>query len=240
MKRFYKETSIDRGEGGWRVLLDGRAMRTPAKAELVVPTSELAGAIAVEWRDVPDNTEIKVGNLGLTRLAATALDRVTAQRERVIEDTAKYAASDLLCYRATEPEGLVRRQHDAWQPLLEWAALRYGAPLIVASGTSFVSQPIESLARLRQAVAAHGDLALSALYNLTHIAGSLVIALAVAEGHLSSERAFAAAQLDELYQIERWGDDRLARERLAGIRKNIDAAALFLALLGDARLRQAA
>ena len=124
MKRFYKQTSVEAAGdgGGWRVLLDGRPMRTPAKAVLVVPTRDLAEAIAAEWRDVPDNAEINVSHLPLTRLAATGLDRVASQRQRVIEDTAKYAASDMLCYRATEPSTLVERQSRLWQPLLDWAA----------------------------------------------------------------------------------------------------------------------
>ena len=238
MKRFYKETGVEEAEnGGWRVLLDGKPMRTPAKSVLVVPTRALAEAIAEEWRSVPEAAEIKVTQLPLTRLAATALDRVTTQRERVIADTAKYAGSDLLCYRATDPESLVRRQHETWQPLLDWAVAQYGASLRVAGGTTFVDQPAEALGRLEAAVAAHGDLALSALYNLTHIAGSLVIALAVAEGHLAADRAFDAAQLDEIYQIEKWGEDPIAAQRHASIRHDIEAAARFLRLLEDARLR---
>jgi chaperone required for assembly of F1-ATPase len=237
MKRFYKETAIEAAEGGFRVLLDGKPMRTPAKSILVVPTAPLAGAIAAEWGGVPDKAEINAADLPLTRLAATGLDRVVARREEIVAGTAKYAGSDLLCYRATTPASLVKLQHDAWQPLLDWAADRYGARLIVASGISFVEQPEEAVSRLRRAVAAHADLALSALYNLTHTAGSLVIALAVAEGRLTSEAAFAAAQVDELYQIERWGDDPLAAKHRDGVAKDIDAGARFLALLEHARLR---
>ena len=237
MKRFYKETAVDAGDGGHRVLLDGKPMRTPAKAVLVVPTPALAEAIAAEWRAVPEKADINAALLPLTRLAATGLDRVTIQRERVIEDTAKYAGSDLLCYRATAPSSLVERQRETWQPLLDWAAERYGARLIVVEGMTFVDQPSDAVARLRGAVAAHGDLALSALYNLTHISGSLVIALAVAEGHLPADQAFAAAQLDELHQIERWGEDPIATHRHASIRHDIDAGARFLALLAGQRLK---
>jgi len=129
MKRFYKETAVDLGDGGHRILLDGRPMRTPAKAVLVVPTRALAGAIAAEWGEVPDKAEINASHLPLTRLAATGLDRVTTQRTRVIEDTAKYAGSDMLCYRATAPSSLVQQQIETWQPLLDWAAERYGARL---------------------------------------------------------------------------------------------------------------
>ena len=237
MKRFYKETAVDLGDGGHRILLDGRPMRTPAKAVLVVPTRALAEAIAAEWGQVPDKADINVSHLPLTRLAATGLDRVTSQRARVIEDTAKYAGSDMLCYRASEPETLVKRQQETWQPLLDWAAERYGARLVIVEGLAFVEQPADAVARLAEVVAAHSDLGLSALYNLTHISGSLIVALAVAEGHLSAADAFAAAQLDELYQIERWGEDPIATKRHEGIRHDIDAGARFLALLEQQRLK---
>jgi chaperone required for assembly of F1-ATPase len=236
MKRFYKETSVAPGDDGWRVLLDGKPMRTPAKVVLVVPTRALAEAIAAEWRGIPEKDELNVSHLPLTRLAATGLDRVMMQRQRVIDDTSKYAASDLLCYRASDPSSLVERQQRSWQPLLDWAAERYGARLVAVEGTTFVTQPAEAVARLGEAVAAHGDLALSALYNLTHVCGSLVIALAVAEGRLPAEDAFAAAQLDELFQIERWGEDPIATRRHEGIRRDIDAGARFLALLEGERL----
>jgi chaperone required for assembly of F1-ATPase len=237
MKRFYKDTTVDAGDGGFRVLLDGRPMRTPAKVVLVAPTRDLAEAIAAEWRAVPEKTEINVSHLPLTRLATTGIDRVASQRARVIDDTAKYAGSDLLCYRATDPASLVQRQSAHWQPLLDWLVERYGARLTVGSGTTFVTQPAEAVAALRAAVAAHGDLALSALYNLTHIAGSLAIALALSEGRLSAADAFTAAQLDELFQIERWGADPIATQRHEGIQRDLAAGARFLALLGDARLK---
>jgi chaperone required for assembly of F1-ATPase len=237
MKRFYKETAVDLGDGGHRILLDGRPMRTPAKAVLVVPTRALAEAIAAEWGAVPDKADINVSHLPLTRLAATGLDRVTGQRARVIEDTAKYAGSDMLCYRASEPEILVKRQQETWQPLLDWAAERYGARLVIVEGLAFVEQPADAVAPLREAVAAHSDLGLSALYNLTHISGSLIVALAVAEGHLSVADAFAAAQLDELYQIARWGEDPIATKRHEGISHDLEASARFLALLEQQRLK---
>lgn len=237
MKRFYKQTGVDEGEGGFRVLLDGKPMRTPAKATLVVPTQALAEAIAAEWASVPDKAEINAALLPLTRLAATGIDRVVSRRDEVIADTAKYAGSDLLCYRATAPESLVKLQQDRWQPLLDWAAERHGARLVTAEGIGFVEQPQDARARLQQAVAAHGDLALSALYNLTHTAGSVVIALAVSDGRLDAAEAFTAAQTDELYQIDRWGDDPTAEKQREGVRRDIEAGALFLSLLENARLR---
>ena len=237
MKRFYKDTGVDEGEGGFRVLLDGKPMRTPAKAILVVPTRALAEAIAAEWAAVPEKAEINDAHLPLTRLAATGIDRVVKRREEVIADTAKYAASDLLCYRATGPDSLVGLQRERWDPLLAWAAERHGARLVTADGIGFVEQGAEARARLHEAVAAHGDLALSALYNLTHTAGSVVIALAVSDGRLDAAGAFTAAQTDELYQVDRWGDDPIAEKQREGVRRDIEAAARFLSLLENARLR---
>ena len=237
MKRFYKDAGTAAADGGYRVLLDGRPMRTPAKSVLVLPTLALGEAIAAEWRDVPEQDELKVSQLPLTRLAATGLDRVPSQRERVIDDTAKYAASDLLCYRAPDPASLVERQHRTWQPLLDWAADRYQARLRATEGTTFLTQPAQAVEELRAAVAAHTDMALSALYNLTHISGSLVIALALSEGRVQAAEAFAAAQLDELYQIERWGEDPIAAGRHDEIRRDIEAGTRFLALLENKRLK---
>lgn len=237
MKRFYKETGVDEGKGGFRVLLDGKPMRTPAKAVLVVPTRALAEAIAAEWAAVPEKAEINAAHLPLTRLAATGIDRVVSRRDEVIADTSKYAGSDLLCYRAAGPDSLVGLQRERWDPLLAWTAERHGARLVTAEGIGFVDQAAEARARLHEAVAAHGDLALSALYNLTHTAGSVVIALAVSDGRLDAAGAFTAAQTDELYQVDRWGDDPIAQKQREGVRRDIEAAARFLSLLENARLR---
>jgi chaperone required for assembly of F1-ATPase len=237
MKRFYKQAAVEAGDGGWRVLLDGKPMRTPAKTLLMVPTRPLAEEIAAEWRAVPENAEINTAHLPLTRLAATGLDRVAARHAEIVADTAKYAGSDLLCYRASAPDSLVKAQREAWQPLLDWAAERYGARLTVVEGISFVEQPEDAKVRLRDAVAAHADLALAALYNLTHTSGSLVIALAVSDGRLTAQEAVAAAQVDELYQVARWGDDPLAAKHREGVAKDIEAGARFLALLENERLR---
>lgn len=237
MKRFYKDTGVDEGEGGFRVLLDGKPMRTPAKAVLVVPTRALAEAIAAEWAAVPDKAEINAAHLPLTRLAATGIDRVVARRDEVIAETSKYAGSDLLCYRAAGPDSLVGLQRERWDPLLAWAAERHSARLMTAEGIGFVEQAADARARLHEAVASHGDLALSALYNLTHTAGSVLIALAVSDGRLAAADAFTAAQTDELYQVDRWGDDPIAEKQREGVRRDIEAAARFLSLLENARLR---
>ena len=231
MKRFYKEAAAQGADGAFRITLDGRPMKTPAKAAFVVPTRVLAEAIAAEWAGVPDKVEINAAHLPLTRLAATGIDRVGPQRGNVVADTAKYAGSDLLCYRAAAPDSLVKSQHDAWQPLLDWAAEHYGARFTVVKSMTFRQQPGDAVFRLRDAVDTYDNLALSALFNLTHTSGSLIIGLAVAEGRLDAEGAFAASLVDELYQIERWGDDPAALKHREGVRKDLTACARFLALL---------
>lgn len=236
MRRFYKAASALAADDGWTVALDGKPIRTPAGRKVLLPVPEVAQAIAEEWAAQPTTGEIIVPSMPLTRLAATGIDRVGPQREKVIDDTARYGGSDLVCYRASAPADLAARQSAAWQPALDWAVARYGAPLALGFGVSFVDQPAASLAALRAAVARHGNLALSALFNLTASTGSLVLALAVSEGRLTAAEAFEAAEVDALHQAEKWGEDAEAVARRAGIRADIAACARFLGLLGPARL----
>lgn len=237
MKRFYTSASASAVEGGYDVRLDGRPIRAPGGTHIVVPAKKLAHAIAEEWQAQPTGGEIRPLQMPLMRLAATGLERVPGQREQVIADTAKYAGSDLLCYRATDPDSLVARQSRVWNPLLAWAAERFGARLEPAAGVILRQQAPEAVERARLAVAAHGDLALAALYNLTTWMGSVVLALAVSERRLDGVAAFEAAELDALFEIERWGADSEATLRHQRLRADIEAAARFLDLLGDARLR---
>src|SRR5881392_2104003 len=132
MKRVYKQAAARAAEGGWGVALDGRPMRTPARHELVVPSAALAEAIAAEWDAQQD--DIRPATMPLTRLAATAIDRTRAQRDLVIAETANYAGTDLVCYRAERPPELIARQQAEWQPLLDWAMQRYDASLAVTNG----------------------------------------------------------------------------------------------------------
>lgn len=237
MKRFYTTASAAAVEGGFDVRLDGRPIRAPGGTPVVVPTEDLARAIAAEWEAQPAGGEIKPLQMPLMRLAATGLERVPGQRDKVIADTAKYAGSDLLCYRATDPDSLVARQCKLWDPLLAWLGERFGARLEPASGVILRTQTPEALERVGAAVAAHGDLALASLYNLTTWMGSVVLALAVSDRRLGGGAAFEAAELDALFEIERWGADTEATMRHQRLRADIQAAAHFLELLGDARLR---
>jgi len=228
--RPYREVAVEAADGaGFRVTLDARPVPTPAAAPLLLPSRTLAEAVADEWRHQGDR--VVPATMPLMRLACTGIDRVAPHRAAVIDEVAGFAATDLVCHRAEAPPALVARQTRTWQPLVDWAARRYDARLRVAAGVMPRPQPPPALAALRAAVAARGDLALAGLWSLTAACGSLVIALALAEGRLDRDAAFAAAQLDESFQIERWGEEPAATRRRAAIGAEIDVADRFLRLL---------
>jgi chaperone required for assembly of F1-ATPase len=229
MKRVYEEVTARPVAGGWGIALDGRPMRTPSKNGLVVPSQKLASAIAAEWDAQRD--EIRPATMPLTRLAATAIDRTAPLRDRVIDEIAGYAGTDLVCYRADHPPALAARQQAAWQPLIDWATWRYDAALAVTCGVIPTRQSPAALKAFAAAVAAQDDFRLTALHALTAACGSLVIALAVLEGRLEPEEAFAASQLDETFQIEAWGEDPEAAARRQGLAGDIASAARFVELL---------
>ena len=229
MKRVYKQVTTRPAEGGWGIALDQKPVRTPGKNELVVPSEALAAAIAEECD--AQQTEIRPATMPLTRLAATAIDRTAVQRDRVVAEIADYAGTDLVCYRADHPPALVARQHAAWQPLIDWATLRYDAPLAVTSGVIPTRQSPATLKAFAGAVAALDDFRLTALHTLTASCGSLVIALALLEGRVDAATAFAASQLDETFQIEAWGEDAEAAERRRALEADIESAVRFLHLL---------
>src|SRR5262245_26651369 len=195
MKRVYRAVAVAPGDGGWQIMLDSRVLRTPAKAPLLLPNRALAEAVAAEW-DAQVETVVPA-TMPLMRLAATAIDRVAPQRAGVIEEVAGYAGTDLVCYRADRPAELVARQQAVWQPLVDWATLRYDAPLLVTTGVVPRPQPAGAVAAIQAAVAAFDDFSLTALHGLTTACGSVVIALALAESHLEPEAAWHASQLDE-------------------------------------------
>ena len=229
MKRVYTKVETRATEAGYGIALDGRPVRTPARRNLVVPSSTLAAAIAAEWDAQHD--EIRPAAMPLTRLAATAIDRTAFQRDQVVAEVANFAATDLVCYRADHQPALAARQQALWQPLIDWATLRFDAPLSVTSGVIPTPQSPASLKAFAAAVAAQDDFRLTALHTLTAACGSLVIALALMEGRLDAEAAFAASQLDESFQIEAWGEDAEAAARREALAADITAAARFLELL---------
>lgn len=229
MERFYKSAGVIEARDGFGVALDGKPLRTPAKRPLTVPSRALGEAIAEEWLAQADTVDPK--RLPLTRLASIALDLVAPRREAVVAEVAKYAGTDLVCYRAEQPPELAERQHAAWQPLIDWATLRFDAPLTVTAGILPVSQPAASLKALEAAIAAYDTHRLAALHLATAACGSLVVALALIEGRIDAEAAFASAELDQSYQIERWGEDAEQARRRAGLKEDIALAARFVSLL---------
>ena len=229
MKRFYKHASADRGPEGWMVLLDGKPVRTPARALLTLPVPALAQAIAAEW-DGQDQ-EVRPQTMPLTQLAATAIDRVAPRPGPVVEALIRYADTDLLCYRASDPPELVRRQRAAWQPLLDWAAERFGVSLQVTESVTPLAHPPAVSEALRRRVATFPPLPLTALQLAVGASGSLVVGLALAEGRLNAEQAWQVALVDDLYQVDRWGDDPAAEAARATTRADLEAAARLLALL---------
>jgi len=231
VKRVYKKVESRPAEGGYGIALDGRPVRTPAKQPLVVPSAALAAAIAAEWDAQHD--EIQPAAMPLTRLAATAIDRTARLHDQIVTETANYAGTDLVCYRADHQPALAARQQAAWQPLIDWAALRFDAPLTVTSGVIPTQQSPASLKAFAAAVSAYDDFRLTALHTLTAACGSLVIALALSEGKLDAEAAFNTSELDESFQIEAWGEDTEAAARREALAADITAAARFLKLLGE-------
>ena len=229
MKRFYKTVSAEPTEGGHAIRLDGRPVKTPARAELVLPTSALAHAVSAEWDAQSDTIDPRA--MPLTGLSNAAIDRVAPDPAGFAAGLATYAETDLLCYRADGPTTLVERQQALWDPLLSWAGERYDIRFETVEGIIHRRQPEATVARLSAAMAGHGAFHLAALQPLVTISGSLVIALAIAEGRIDVETAFATAHVDELWQVEQWGEDDLAIQARESRRADFKAAARFLALL---------
>jgi chaperone required for assembly of F1-ATPase len=232
MKRFWDRAAVDKGTGGYGVLLDGRPVRLPGGAPLAVGSERLAEAVAAEWGAAGGGAkggEMSPDDVPLTRLAGTAQERIAPDPAPVAEGLAKYAETDLLCYRAEDPS-LAALQAEGWQPLLDWAARRHDASLRVTAGLMPVAQPAEALASLRRAVGALPPLELAALGVLVPAFGSLVLGLAVVEGRLDAAEALRLATLDETFQEGFWGTDAEAAARRARIAAEVGQVARLLAL----------
>ena len=206
------------------ILLDGRLVKTPGRITLQLPTSQLAEAVADEWRAV--GSEIRPHEMPLTGLANAAVERAP-----LAETLAVYGETDLLCYRAETPPELAAREADIWDPLLDWARKRFDISFTVTWGIIHTAQPPETARRLAAAVAAYDDFHRTALSQLVTIGGSLVVALMLAEGAITADDAFDACHLDEIWQAELWGEDWMATDARAARRADFLSAARFLTLL---------
>ena len=229
MKKFYKDVGVREENGGYSVCLDGRPVRTPAKNALSLPTAALAEAVADEWRT--DADEIDPTGMILTRLANSAVDRVSAHREAVIDEIAGFAATDLVCYRTADPVELSEQQERQWTPLLVWLREENGINLRSTESVLPVEQDRHDLNAVRDAVASLDDFSLSALHMVTSACGSVVLGLATAVGKIDGMAAWELSLLEETYQINEWGEDPDATKRREILRTDIGAAARFLDLL---------
>ena len=227
--RFYKEVSVDIADGFHRVLLDGKPVKTPGGAVLALPSLALAQAIADEWR--AQDTTIQPQTMLLTKLANTAIDRVAQNPAYAREQLLSIAKSDMVCYRAASPSELVRRQELEWDPLVAWTSERFGASLCARNSLTFIEQDQAALDALAAALSKLDAFSLAALYAASSLCGSLVIALALLERKLDSEAAFAAANLDNIYQAERWGWDSQETAKATVERAELNQISRFLELL---------
>jgi len=226
-KRFYKDVAVAAGEGGFVVHLDGKAVKTPGKTSLVLPTERAAQLVADEF--AAQGETLDLASMPAYRLANTALDGVANDPQAVLEDILRFSSSDLLCYRAEGPDTLVHRQSEAWDPVIDWARATLGARLNLAEGVIHVEQPREAIAALGVHLNQRAEpLRLAALHVMTSLTGSALLALAVDFGELEAESAWNAAHVDEDFQAEQWGQDAEALARRASRKRDMMAAADLL------------
>ncbi len=228
-KRFWKDASVTESDGGFEVLLDNRHLRSPAKSALVLPTRSLAEAISREWQVQKD--VVDPASMPMTRRANAAVDKVTAQRREVAAMLGEYGASDLLCYRAEQPEELIARQANAWTPILEWAEAEFAVHFEVTKGVIPVSQNESDVKKLADEVAVMEPFALTGFHDLVTVSGSLIIALAAIRHAFEPDDLWARSQIDEIWQSEVWGQDTEAMAAAAAKRQDFLDAFRFFGLV---------
>lgn len=218
------------GADGFSLVHNDLPLKTPAGQVFLLPTRQLAEALAEEWRTQSGKKPGTV-QVPLTQLAATAIDIVAKQRGKIVEGILAYAQSELLCHVSEEPKALADRQHKTWQPILDWCALRFDALLQMTAGIMPVAQAHEALKALHGAVESYDKFHLAGLQEAVHICGSLVLGLALAERHLDAAQAFEASELEASFQIEKWGDDPASSKRRESIRRDLEACQTWFRLL---------
>lgn len=229
MKRFYETAQVGPHGEAFEILLDGRPVRTPGRLPLAVPSVALAQAIADEWAAQQDRIDPHA--MPLTGLANAAIERIAPEREAFAAGLAGYGESDLLCYRADQPVALSTRQAEAWEPLLAWARRRFDVDFEIVCGVMHRAQASATIERLARAVSARDAFELAGLSPLVTVGGSLVIALALADGVIGLDEAWAAATVDEAWQAEKWGEDDEAVRALQARRAAFESGYRFLRLL---------
>ncbi len=229
MKRFYKTVAAEQADGGFVVTLDGRPIKTPGKATLLMPTAAVAALAVVEWDE--QGEEVKPLKMPVTCLVNTAIDRVHKRMQEVASEIVAYGGNDLICYRANDPEDLVDRQCSLWDPYVTWATEALKAPLKVTSGIVHISQDKAAIDALAVAVDAYDAFALTGLHALTTGLGSLVLALASQQRDQPFEDVWQAALLEELYQVENWGEDFEAKDTRSNLHKDMQQAIAYMQAL---------
>lgn len=230
IRRVYKTVSVGADGGEYRLLLDGKPARTPLKRILETPHRALMEAVAAEWDAQEEH--IRPERMPVTRLLATALDRIAGHEEEVVAELLAHVHADLLCYRAGHPPALAQRQRAAWQPVLDWIEATHGFTLVPVEGLMPREQSPDTVSAMEAAIRALDTDRLTAFQAAAAAAGSLALALALVHGRITAAQVFAATTLDEAYQMETWGDDALARERRDGLERDIGAVGVFLSLIG--------
>jgi chaperone required for assembly of F1-ATPase len=226
--KFYKQALAEETDNGFAVLLDGRPLKSPAGSPLCVSSAGLAQQIAEEWSAQEDTINPSI--MPMTSMCCTMLDRIVPRKLEITKQLLRYVETDLLCYRAQEPADLTRRQHEEWQPLIDWVAESYGARLVVTEGILPVRQPQAALESLSTVIDELNDSELTALSCVAPIAGSIVVGLALVSGRIKATEAISIVQLDEEYQNEMWGTVEEAQLQQKGIQKEIESAATFVQL----------
>lgn len=210
-KRFYKTVAVKETDGNYSVMLDERPIKTPLKQLFAVNNEKMANAIADEWQ--AQQTHIDHETMIFTKLANTAIDRVSSRRDEIIDEIISYASSDLICYRATDPDELIKQEANHWNPILDWLKSDHDIEMKIATGIIHVEQSSEALAKIKKLYDTYNDFALTAIHNKTSILGSALLPLALLQGKWPLEEIWAAAHIDEDYQIKRWGEDEAAAIR---------------------------
>lgn len=226
-KRFFKEASHAPVDGGFCIHLDGRPVKTPGRMTLLLPSENIAMAVAAEWD--AQETHINPTKMPLTRIANSAQEAVALRFKEVADDLTLFAGNDALCYRAESPDGLVARQTEMLDPVLSWAGKLLGGRFVLIAGVIHAAQSEELLAAYRARLDRLDPLKLAALHTATTLTGSALLALALAEAYLTTDAVWTAAHVEEDWNIERWGEDAEAQQVRAYKRREFDAAALILA-----------
>lgn len=229
MRRSYSKVGVGENGDSFAVTLDGAGAKTSGGALLLLPTRPLAEAVAEEWRG--QRERLDPATMMLTRLAYAAIDQVGPARGQAIGHALAFGRSDVLCYRVERPEALAERQRQTWNPLLEWARAEFGLRLIVDEGIASTQQPADALLRMQELTAGMDDFRLAAFDAAATGTCSFVLALALVKRHLGAEHAFAAAQLEELFQAETWGRDTEAEAWRTRLRAELGAVERFIAAL---------